>query len=71
MGLINFYSDETEMEINPKKRLLVETNELTADNRKKRSRCTGCYGSLAEKEVPSIARRKAKLVSTKCSQGPT
>ena len=50
------------------KHMLIETDERTSDNRKKRGRCTACYSVIAAKEGPSIARKKAKLVSTRCSQ---
>ena len=50
------------------KHMLIETDERTSDNRKKRGRCTACYSAIAAKEGPSIARKKAKLVSTRCSQ---
>ena len=71
MGLTNYRKADTGRDVNPERHLLVETEERTADNRKKRSRYTGCYASLAKKEGPSIARKRAKLVSTKCSQCPT
>ena len=50
------------------KHMLIETDERTSDNRKKRGRCIACYSAIAAKEGPSIARKKAKLVSTRCSQ---
>ena len=61
MELINFHSDENGVEVNPKMHLLVETNELTADNRKKRSRCTRSYSSLAKKNAQLLLKKRQDL----------
>ena len=50
------------------KHMLIETDERTSDNRKKRGPCTACYFAIAAKEGPSIAWKKAKLVSTNAVQ---
>ncbi|VEN60904.1 unnamed protein product, partial [Callosobruchus maculatus] len=56
---------EGQQGLNQEKHTLIETEERTTDNRKKRNRCTGCYTKLREEKGRSTAQKSTKKVSTK------
>lgn len=53
------------------KHKLVEEQNKTSQNRKKRNRCSGCYQKIKEKQGRDIAQKTTKLVYTKCDKCAT
>lgn len=49
---------------------LKETTEKTATNRKRRHRCIKCYSEMSRTKDAPTARKRAKTVTTFCSQCP-
>lgn len=59
--------EENEIDVTKGKHELIEVKERTLKNRKKRSRCLGCYQEIRKKQGREKAQNVARKVSTKCN----
>lgn len=69
-SLLDQEASRTSVKCPKKQHALVELEERTSDNRRKRKYCTHCYSKLASSASRTVALNKTKQVSTYCNKCP-